>query len=84
MPLTIGKLPININTGHYIFNNKNKGVIMETETNVNIDEIGYIAKTLDFELTIFERMKIKKRSLKKISGAIVFYLTTMLLFSFCL
>lgn len=57
---------------------------METETNVNIDEIGYIAKTLDFELTIFERMKIKKSSLKKISGAIVFYLTTMLLFSFCL
>ena len=51
---------------------------METETNVNIDEIGYIAKMLDSELTIFERMKIKKSSLKKVSGAIVFYLTTMI------
>ena len=57
---------------------------MKTETNVNLDEIGCIAKLLDSELTIFERMKIKKSSLKKVSGAIVFYITTMIFFYACL
>jgi len=47
----------------------------------SIDEIGYLAQSMDLNMTIIERMKIKKRSFKKISAAIVFYLTTMIFFS---
>jgi len=54
---------------------------IDNVSNISIDEIGSVARIIDTELTIFERMKIKKRSLKKVSGAIVFYLTTMILFS---
>jgi hypothetical protein len=49
-----------------------------------MDGIGSIARIIDTELTVFERMKIKKRSLKKLFGAIVFYLTAMVLFFVCL
>lgn len=53
---------------------------MENE-NLMINEIGSIAQYLDAELTILQRMKIKKRSLIKISGALIFYATTMAIFS---
>ena len=54
---------------------------IDNMSNISIDEIGSIARIIDAELTIFERMKIKKRSFKKLSGAIVFYLTIMIFFS---
>lgn len=53
---------------------------MENE-NITIDEIGNIARYLDTELSIFERMKIKKRSMVRISGALIFYTTMMIIFS---
>lgn len=57
---------------------------METETNVNIDEIGYIAKMLDSELTIFERMNVKKSSIKKMFGALMIYSIIMMIFAVAL
>lgn len=53
---------------------------MENE-NLIINEIGSIAQSLDAELSVIERMKIKKRSLIKISGALIFYAATMIIFS---
>lgn len=44
------------------------------------NEIGHIARILDTEMTMFERMKIKKRSIKKIFGALIFYTGVMTLF----
>ena len=44
------------------------------------NEIGHIARILDTEMTMFERMKIKKNSLKKIFGALIFYTGVMILF----
>jgi len=46
-----------------------------------LDEIGYKAKMLDSQMTITQRMKIKKQSIKKIIGALGFYLAMMLIFS---
>ena len=48
---------------------------------VPIDVIGNIARTLDTEMTILERMKIKKSTLLRMVGAAVVYLTMMSLFS---
>lgn len=46
-------------------------------------EIGKEAKELD-EKPIFEKMKIEKRSIKKVAGALLFYFLTMILFYFFL
>ena len=46
-----------------------------------IAEVGKIARFIDSEMTIFERMKIKKTSLFKISFALLFYVITMIVFS---
>ena len=47
----------------------------------NIDEIGYLAKLIDTEMTIFQRMKIKKSTLIKIFGALLIYSITMISFA---
>lgn len=44
-------------------------------------EIGKEAKELD-EKTIFERMKIERRSIKRLAGAVVIYFITMVSFYF--
>ena len=49
--------------------------------NIPIDDVGSIARTLDAEMTVLERMKIKKSTLFRIIGAVVVYLTMMSLFS---
>ena len=51
------------------------------QESVPIDVIGNIARTLDTEMTILERMKIKKSTLLRMVGAAVVYLTMMSLFS---
>jgi len=45
------------------------------------DEIGRIAKTLNNEMTAFERMRITRHNLIRISGATIFYLIMMLIFT---
>ena len=50
------------------------------ENEIRIDEIGYIARLIDNELTIFERMKIKKSTVFRIFGALIIYSLTMLSF----
>jgi len=47
-------------------------------------DIGNIARIIDTEMTIFERMKIKKSTLFRIAGAAVVYLIIMSLFSIVL
>jgi len=49
-----------------------------------INEIGYLAKKLDAEMTILERMKIKKSTIHRISIAIGIYLSIITIFSFIL
>ena len=51
------------------------------QESVPIDVIGNIARTLDTEMTILERMKIKKSTLLRMVGAAVVYLSIMSLFS---
>jgi len=46
-----------------------------------LGEVGKIARFIDSEMTIFERMKIKKTSLIKISFALLFYVIMMIVFS---
>jgi len=50
----------------------------------SIDEIGYLAKLVDTNLSIFERMKIKKTTLKKLFGALIIYSATMIMFTLIL
>ena len=45
------------------------------------DEIGSIAKILDSEMTVLERMKITRHNLIRLSSAILFYLIMMLIFT---
>ena len=45
-----------------------------------INEIGYIAKKIDIEMSILERMKIKNSTIKRILIALGIYFTTMFLF----
>ena len=45
-----------------------------------LDEIGYFAKLIDTEMTLFERMKIKNTTRNRIIGAITVYSVTMALF----
>ncbi len=57
---------------------------MENETqseNMFINEIGQIAKIIDKEMTIFERMKVNKDNLKRVGLAVIFYLAAMLVFA---
>ena len=90
IPPFIGNLPIILNTGLVyillIIKRQAMVIVMKIDgmSNISMDGIGSIARIIDTELTVFERMKIKKRSLKKLFGAIVFYLTAMVLFSVCL
>ena len=49
-----------------------------------IDEIGYIAKKIDIEMTILERMKIKKSTMIRIFMALGIYFVTMILFLYIL
>jgi hypothetical protein len=42
-----------------------------------IDEVGYLAKLIDEEMTIFERMKIKKSTFKRITLAILIYISVI-------
>lgn len=49
--------------------------------NTYLDEIGNLARFIDNEMTIFERMKIRKESLIKIAIALIFYISIMIVFS---
>ena len=53
----------------------------DTQAKISISDIGSIARIIDTELTISERMKIKKSTLFRIAGAVFVYLTIMSLFS---
>ena len=60
---------------------------MENENikeNIMIDEIGYLAKYIDTEFTIIERMKLNKTSLFRIFYALLIYVATMIIFVFIL
>lgn len=50
------------------------------ENNIMIDEIGYLAKYIDTEFTIIERMKLKKATLFRIFCALLIYVATMIMF----
>ncbi len=49
--------------------------------NMPITDVGNIAKILDTEMTVLERMKIKKSTLLRILGAGIVYLLMMSFFS---
>lgn len=51
------------------------------QENMPIGDIGSMARIIDTEMTILERMKIKKSTLLRMVGAAVVYLTIMSLFS---
>ena len=57
---------------------------IQEDINLNISEIGYIAKLIDQEMTIYERMKLKKTTLVRITGAMMVYLVTMSAFAILL
>lgn len=50
----------------------------------DIDEIGNIARLIDTEMTLFERIKIKKTTVLKLIAALLFYFLVMYLFSIIL
>lgn len=47
-------------------------------------DIGYMARILDAEQTMKERMRISKSSLKKVAGAVGIYVLTMVILAFVL
>jgi len=49
-----------------------------------VDEIGYIAKIIDRDMTIFERMKVNKNTIKKMFIAIWIYIIIMIVLSLIL
>ena len=49
----------------------------DTLDSLNVEEIGKWARFLDTEKTIFERMKIKKRTIVRLSAALALYLAIM-------
>ncbi len=51
----------------------------EIKNDIIMDEVGYLAYMMDTNMTMFERMKIKKSSLYRIIGAITIYLVIMIL-----
>ena len=54
------------------------------QNEIAIDEIGYIAKLIDTDLTIFERMKVKKSTIFRMLGALIIYSLTMISFAILL
>ena len=54
------------------------------QNEISIDEIGYIAKLIDTDLTIFERMKVKKSTIFRVFGALIIYSLTMISFAIVL
>lgn len=52
------------------------------ENEIAIEEVGYLAKLLDEEMSVFERMKIKKSTLKRMMCAMIVYASVMISFSF--
>ena len=50
----------------------------------NIIKIGHLAQILDAEYTIVERMKIKKKTIKRLCGAFSIYIGIMILFAIIL
>ena len=52
----------------------------QEEMNLNVTEVGYIARFIDQEMTIYERMKLKKTSIARIIGALVVYIVTISVF----
>ena len=52
--------------------------------NISINEIGRVARIIDTEMTIIERMKIKKKTLIRLFGALMFYLITITFFAIVL
>jgi hypothetical protein len=50
----------------------------------NTMKIGQIAQFLDAEYTIFDRMKIKKETIKRIGYASLIYISIMFLFALLL
>lgn len=54
------------------------------QSNISVNEIGSIAMIIDTEMTILERMKIKKKTLIRLFGALLFYLVVMTLFTVAL
>lgn len=70
----------------YIISNKIV-ITMDNEniqSNISINEIGSIAMLIDTEMTILERMKIKKKTLIRLFGALMFYLVVMAIFTVAL
>ena len=57
---------------------------IQNEINLNVNEAGYIARLIDQEMTIYERMKLKKTTLARIAGAMMVYLVTMSAFAILL
>ena len=57
---------------------------IQNEININIDEIGYIAKLIDQEMTISERMKLKKTTIARIACAVAIYMIIMIVFTIIL
>jgi len=51
------------------------------QNEIAIDEIGYMARFIDTEFTIFERMKLKKSTIFRIFGALIIYSLTMISFA---
>jgi len=54
---------------------------IQEEINFKTNEIGYIARLIDKELTIYARMKINKGTLIRIGEALLIYIVTMSLFA---
>ncbi len=51
------------------------------ENKITMDEVGYLAKLLDEEMSVFERMKIKRSTLKRMAFALLIYISVMITFS---
>ena len=72
---------------NYILYFKKKVLPMENDeiqNNEIFNEIGYIARQIDTEMTIFERMKITKSTMQRVLMALGIYLITMVILIFIL
>ena len=49
-----------------------------------INEVGYIARMVDTTMSMKDRMKIKKNTIFRLSGAVLLYILIMIFFSFIL
>jgi len=50
----------------------------------HINEVGYVARMVDTTMSTKDRMKIKKNTILRLSGAILLYTLIMIFFSFIL